>query len=156
MKIQAIALNNIEAKTNNGTSNVKSKEDVASRSSLADSVEISTEIVAGNIAEQIDYSEFTPRVETVNEVTKKISSGYYKDSEVVNSVARSVVNSPAINDGIIAESDTTNSVNTSDISGKLEIASQKVSSGYYDDYEIMNNIAQTIIDNLNLSTLINK
>lgn len=140
MKIQGVPFGN------NGINSIKGKNPskVSTQNDLkkSDSVEISGRVAGKDIVERLSHgfeTEFQPRVELMEAVSRRISSSTYSAPEVLENIAESIINSKIVPD--VAESIPMDQVRIE----KVEEAGGNVEQSYYDNPDVVYEIAARIL-----------
>ena len=143
----------------NGIKNIgeknNSKVTSEKRSFITDSVKISDAANGMEQAEQMLYAvdvNYPPRTELVKAVSERVARGAYND-ELLDSVAEKAIDSPAVQD-IITEVAVYNSKKSNDRAEKIEQTHDQVQQGYYDNSEILEQVADNLIIQLGLDSYI--
>lgn len=151
MKIQTIIFNSFDIK-NSGTSSSQNKIDSTSDLGGIDSVSISG-ILPDYVFTKIRDGEFPPRLEIVKAVSAKVQNNSYQNSEVMSSIAEKLLDSPIVTD-VVEETKVNKSIEPSSNSENIKDVESKAGEGFYNNPEIMNSIAENLVDALGLTSFI--
>jgi len=151
MKIQTIVFNSFDIK-NSGASSNQNKTGTNSDLGGIDSVSISG-ILPDYVFTKIRDGEFPPRLEIVKAVSAKVENNSYQDSETMSLIAEKLVDSPVVTD-TVEEMIVNKSVEPSSNSENIEDIESRAGEGFYNSPEIMNSIAENLVDVLGLTSFI--
>ena len=154
MKIQGVSIgdNGIRNIEDNKTLKAASKK----QNTAVDSVKISEDVRGVESAAGVSYTvnvEFPPRIDLIKTVSERVSNDDYNTPEMINNIAGKIIESSTIKDVL-----TEFAVESADISmnraEKVEIVNDQLKEGYYEDPEILIEIADRLIDVLGFSSLL--
>ncbi|MBN1290317.1 MAG: hypothetical protein JXB48_00635 [Candidatus Latescibacteria bacterium] len=150
MKIQGLPLNDGGLQR---VENKKAEKITAGNTQKGDVVELSRSVRGGDHEISSHYAipiEFLERTELVNAITKNIADKSYNQPDVQVTIAEKILESAVLNDtisSITVEKNGTPEIRD-DIINRI---TDKVSQKYYDQPEVMEQIAGRIIDALGVS-----
>ena len=154
MEIQGVSIGD------NGIRNIEDKKSPKTESkkqnALVDSVKISGDVKGAESAAGVPYTvnvEFPPRIDLIKTVSERVSNDDYNTPELINNIAEKIIESSTIKDvlnGVAVESADI-SINRAE---KVEMVNDQVKEGYYEDPEILVDIADRLVNVLGLSSLI--
>ncbi len=148
MKIQGLPLgtNNINNIGGKNTQKVSAKNIIK----RADSVEISEPVVGRDMINEssiVVETEFQPRTELIESVSRRISDGEYNNQEMLGNIAERVIEANVVSNIVSERPDEV--VRTE----RIEQVTENIANNLYDNQEIVRAIANRITTVVGLSDL---